>query len=985
MELTALQQLVHQMYIAYYQRPADPDGLQYWVDQLEQNGDWTAVSAAFGAPENEENQALYGDLNREQTIAAIYQSAFNREAVAEEVAFWAASEFSATDLTFAIVNGAQNSDKATVDNKVAFSAELVAQVGTNAAYAELQDPKALLTAVTEETEVTAGYVSDAVASGKVGEAFSLTADDAGDVLVGTANNDTFNAEAGSLAGTTIAGQTGNDTLNATLTGALTNTTKIQSVENVNFDWNAFGTATVDAANITGANNLTFTSSKLGYQGNVQVNNAGDNTIVAGTGANGALDVNQGKTVTVNAGQAKTVTVDAAATGAVSATVTAGAATTSIDVGSATAFATTNVTGGEATTSIEVNGTTGSSDVANVTVSKDATLAFLTQAVETVNVTAADGNKLTLADKSLLDKATITSDGSVTLVAGSDELTTHTLTNSTAGLTIDLTSDAAADLSKVSYDLLNIKNALAGDLTVASGANLKAGVDLTGNQILATAGTSDVVNLNLTVDQTAIDVIDGTNDVETLNLNVEAASSETDGEIDINRLDAKKVVITGASKLSIGDGTASATDDANVESIDASAVTGEVNITEGTANAANNITVVGSSTAKNTVTFATTSASTSYTGGEGVDVVTMAQTTGDSTVVLGNGANTYTNNTLTNGTAVVVGGAGVDTITVVVTDSGANTANVVIQSGEGADVVSLDMAGANEQATVELGAGDDKLTLQTATSAGDNLAVDGGEGTDTIDLNGLDLTDGSITLSNVEVLDDSAGTAIVDGALLNGKAFTIKGDGKLSTKLDVELDTAGDYDFSGLTLDATLTDGIGGLNVTGNSGNDTIVGTSGNDTIATGGGNDTVTGGAGVDAMTAGGGNDKFIFAAGDTGKTATTVDSITAFNTAGDDSISFGVAATATNYTEVGQIDTGTTGATFTELTTAANNALNGTVQFAILVDGSTDAANAGAGAVASGNTYAFFDRDMDGTADEVVQLVGITANDVAQSDFIAA
>lgn len=977
MELTALQQLVHQMYIAYYQRPADPDGLQYWVDQLEQNGDWTAVSAAFGAPENEENQALYGDLNREQTIAAIYQSAFNREAVAEEVAFWAASEFSATDLTFAIVNGAQNSDKATVDNKVAFSAELVAQVGTNAAYAELQDPKALLTAVTEETEVTADYVSDAVASGKVGEAFSLTANDAGGVFVGTANNDTFNAEAGSLAGTTIAGQAGNDTLNATLTGALTNTTKIQSVENVNFDWNAFGTATVDAANITGANNLTFTSSKLGYQGNVQVDNAGDNTIVAGTGANGALDVNGGKTVTVNAGQAKTVTVDAAATGAVSATVTAGAATTSIDVGSVTAFATTNVTGGDATTSVEINGTTGSSDVANVTVSKDATLAFLTQAVETVNVTAADGNKLTLADASLLDKATITSDGSVTLVAGSDELTTHTLTNSTAGLTIDLTSDTAADLSKVSYDLLNIKNALAGDLTVASGANLKAGVDLTSNQILATAGTSDVVNLNLTVDQTAIDVIDGTNDVETLNIAVDAADSETDGEIDVATLTAAAVAVSGASKVALGNITAN--------SVDASAVTGEVTLTEAAGANGADITAVGSSTAKNTVKFATTTADTSYTGGEGVDVVTMAQTTGDSTVVLGNGANTYTNNTLTNGTAVVVGGAGVDTITVKATDSGANTANVVIQSGAGADVVSLDLAGANEQATVELGAGDDKLTLQTATSIGDTLVVDGGEGTDTIDLNGLDLTDGSITLSNVEVLDDSAGTATVDGALLNGKAFTIKGDGNLSTKLDVELDTAGDYDFSGLTLDATLTDGIGGLNVTGNSGNDTIVGTSGNDTIATGGGNDTVTGGAGVDAMTAGGGNDKFIFAAGDTGKTATTVDSITAFNTAGDDSISFGVAATATNYTEVGQIDTGTTGATFAELTTAANNALDGTVQFAILEDGTTDAANTGTGSVASNNAYAFFDRDMDGTADEVVQLVGVDVSQVAQSDFVAA
>ncbi|MBL1266183.1 MAG: DUF4214 domain-containing protein, partial [Halomonas sp.] len=40
MTLTPTLQLVHKMYIAYYQRPADPEGLQYWVNQLEQNGDW---------------------------------------------------------------------------------------------------------------------------------------------------------------------------------------------------------------------------------------------------------------------------------------------------------------------------------------------------------------------------------------------------------------------------------------------------------------------------------------------------------------------------------------------------------------------------------------------------------------------------------------------------------------------------------------------------------------------------------------------------------------------------------------------------------------------------------------------------------------------------------------------------------------------------------------------------------------------------------
>lgn len=234
MELTALQQLVHQMYIAYYQRPADPDGLQYWVDQLEQNGDWTAVSAAFGAPENEENQALYGDLTREETIAAIYQSAFNRAAVAEEIEFWAASEFSATNLAFAIVNGAQNDDLATVNNKVAFSAELVAQLETNAAYAQLEDPKALLAAVTSETDVTADYVSNAVASGTVGQTFSLTADI--DDLTGTAGNDTFSAGL-TVAGSqtlnsfdTIDGGAGTDVLNASLIGDAAPT--LNSVENL---------------------------------------------------------------------------------------------------------------------------------------------------------------------------------------------------------------------------------------------------------------------------------------------------------------------------------------------------------------------------------------------------------------------------------------------------------------------------------------------------------------------------------------------------------------------------------------------------------------------------------------------------------------------------------------------------------------------------------------------------------------------------------
>jgi hypothetical protein len=172
MELSGTELLVHKMYIAYYQRPADPEGLQYWVNQLEQNGDWSAVSAAFAA--SPENEALYGGLSRAQVIAEIYQSAFSREAAQSEIDFWASSEFSLTDLSFAIVNGAQNDDLATINNKVAYSAELADIVGNNANYGALStDPKELLANVDKDSDVDTASVEASIQKGP-GTTFTLT-------------------------------------------------------------------------------------------------------------------------------------------------------------------------------------------------------------------------------------------------------------------------------------------------------------------------------------------------------------------------------------------------------------------------------------------------------------------------------------------------------------------------------------------------------------------------------------------------------------------------------------------------------------------------------------------------------------------------------------------------------------------------------------------------------------------------------------------
>ena len=174
MDLTATEKLVHQMYIAYYQRPADPEGLHYWVEQLEKYNDWTVVSAAFGAPENLENQALYGDKSRQEVIAEIYHSAFNRAAVQEEIDFWASSEHSLTNLAFAIVNGAQNDDLATINAKLAFSAELVDVVdpmgnGIPSEYAMPFDFDgiALLKQVDKNDNVDTQFVLDAIATDEV--------------------------------------------------------------------------------------------------------------------------------------------------------------------------------------------------------------------------------------------------------------------------------------------------------------------------------------------------------------------------------------------------------------------------------------------------------------------------------------------------------------------------------------------------------------------------------------------------------------------------------------------------------------------------------------------------------------------------------------------------------------------------------------------------------------------------------------------------
>jgi len=167
-------ELIHQMYIAYYQRPADPAGLIYWQDQLNANGGgeagWNAVAAAFANAA--ESSALYGNQTLGQKISAIYLAAFERAASADEVAYWEASGFNAAQIGFAIVNGAQNDDLRTVDKKVDYAEAFVSTLdpaGTGVGPFSFQyvDPslgRGLMDVINKDSDVSAATVSSQVSS-----------------------------------------------------------------------------------------------------------------------------------------------------------------------------------------------------------------------------------------------------------------------------------------------------------------------------------------------------------------------------------------------------------------------------------------------------------------------------------------------------------------------------------------------------------------------------------------------------------------------------------------------------------------------------------------------------------------------------------------------------------------------------------------------------------------------------------------------------
>lgn len=166
-------QAVQQLYVAYFNRPADYAGLDYWTNVVaNQKGSTTAVSAAFAA--EAEYKTAYAGMTNAQIVNQVYQNLFGRAAEAAGQTYWAdlltAGKITIDKVVAEIAKGAQTTDAEAYENKVsgatAFTAQLdttAEQTGYRGADANAQ-AKAFITSITTDASLEAAVSPVALAT-----------------------------------------------------------------------------------------------------------------------------------------------------------------------------------------------------------------------------------------------------------------------------------------------------------------------------------------------------------------------------------------------------------------------------------------------------------------------------------------------------------------------------------------------------------------------------------------------------------------------------------------------------------------------------------------------------------------------------------------------------------------------------------------------------------------------------------------------------
>ncbi|BBB68274.1 hypothetical protein UNDYM_4021 [Undibacterium sp. YM2] len=125
---------IQNLYIAYFNRPADKAGLAYWKDVS-----LSLLQIAQSFSEQKEYASAFAGFTAEQTINALYNNLFNHKADADGLAYWSgqikSGKVSIGAAAIAILNGATGADQMAVQSKNVAAIAFTKKLATDAAAA----------------------------------------------------------------------------------------------------------------------------------------------------------------------------------------------------------------------------------------------------------------------------------------------------------------------------------------------------------------------------------------------------------------------------------------------------------------------------------------------------------------------------------------------------------------------------------------------------------------------------------------------------------------------------------------------------------------------------------------------------------------------------------------------------------------------------------------------------------------------------------
>lgn len=244
---------VQKLYVAYYNRPGDVAGLEFWTGIVERfGGDTSLVSADFAS--SPEYEATYKGMDNRTVVNTVYRNLFGRDGEDGGLDFWAGMLDSRTvtldSVVTAIASGAQGADLVAYDNKVKFATAFTQALNVHPEQAAYSGPEAvafvkqLTSGITTNESLAAALAkmdastAEFVATSKAPITFTLTTNaDTGVAFTGGGGNDTFNATAASFsAGDSLNGGGGVNTLvmidGGSTLGGLPAGVKVENIQKV---------------------------------------------------------------------------------------------------------------------------------------------------------------------------------------------------------------------------------------------------------------------------------------------------------------------------------------------------------------------------------------------------------------------------------------------------------------------------------------------------------------------------------------------------------------------------------------------------------------------------------------------------------------------------------------------------------------------------------------------------------------------------------